>query len=158
MPRSTERVDMETYLEQLASSRFIFSPNGDRPECYRHYEALGLGAIPITELDIMYYEHLASGPVVYNTTDWHNLTTGDDVLELMGLEKFPFVQRNMVFTEYWLEHMDREVGRALRWWDTKYKRRTSIVDFGLDWDLANRLSTWAAVPGSEGPKSILTDS
>jgi hypothetical protein len=158
IPRSTERVDMETYLEQLAGSHFIFSPNGDRPECYRHYEALGLGAIPITELDPIYYWHLKSGPVVYNTTNWHNLTTGDDVLQLLGLDVFPRVQRNMVFAEYWLEQMERVVGRALRWWDTRYKKRTYLDDFGFDWDLATRLSTLAAVEEPEKTKSIVIKS
>ena len=39
------------YCKQIASSKFILSPIGDRDDCYRHYEAIGLGTIPVSNVD-----------------------------------------------------------------------------------------------------------
>jgi hypothetical protein len=133
VPSLPEPEPLEHYLEKLAHSRFIFSPNGDRPECYRHYEALGLGAIPVTELDPVYYDHLKSGPVAYNTTDW-NLT--GNVLSAMNLTEFPTVNRFMVLEEYWIEHVETIVGRSLLWWDHIANRRAKLANFLVDWSLA----------------------
>ncbi|CAB9516762.1 expressed unknown protein [Seminavis robusta] len=41
---------MENYFEQLASSRFILSPGGAGFDCYRNWEALFMGTIPILEM------------------------------------------------------------------------------------------------------------
>jgi len=38
----------------MANSRFIISPIGDRDDCYRHYEAIGLGTIPISNVNQRY--------------------------------------------------------------------------------------------------------
>lgn len=35
------------YFAALADAEYVLSPDGDRPDCYRHYEALILGAVPI---------------------------------------------------------------------------------------------------------------
>lgn len=134
VPSLPEREPLEQYLEKLADSRFILSPNGDRPECYRHYEALGLGAIPITELDPVYYDHLRSGPVVYNTTNWN--LTGSIYLSAMNLTQFPSVNRFMVLEEYWIEHVETVVGRSLRWWDHIANRHSMLTDFFVAWSLA----------------------
>lgn len=38
------------YLDAIASSRFVISPPGDRPDTYRHWEAIALGAVPVSVL------------------------------------------------------------------------------------------------------------
>lgn len=37
-----------TYLQNLANSKYVLSPHGEFPDCYRHYESMYLSAIPIT--------------------------------------------------------------------------------------------------------------
>ena len=51
------------YVREMHRSMFALSPNGDHPECYRHYEALALGTIPTTALDPVLYRHLEFGLV-----------------------------------------------------------------------------------------------
>lgn len=105
------------YYEKMHASSYILSPDGDRPECYRHYEAIGLGTMPITQLHPHLYRHL-EGSVVFNTTDW-NVTK----LET-ALDKTPAVNRRLVFEEYWMHYVERQVGRPMLWWDeTKQERR-----------------------------------
>ena len=44
------RLESEEYFCTLAKARFVLSPIGDRDDCYRHYEAIGLGTIPISNV------------------------------------------------------------------------------------------------------------
>ncbi|KAI2513123.1 hypothetical protein MHU86_1161 [Fragilaria crotonensis] len=48
---SGPKLDNAEYYEEIARHRFILSPDGDRPECYRTFEAIGLGTTdnPILE-------------------------------------------------------------------------------------------------------------
>ncbi|MGB5709256.1 MAG: hypothetical protein WBM41_20805, partial [Arenicellales bacterium] len=46
-----DRVSQRTFYQHLAKSKFILSPIGDRDDCCRHIEAIGLGTIPICNLE-----------------------------------------------------------------------------------------------------------
>ena len=43
IPQTTEELQPRDFFMKMAESKYILSPNGDRPECYRTYEAIGLG-------------------------------------------------------------------------------------------------------------------
>lgn len=43
-----EKVSNLNYLQNIAKSKYVLSPHGDYPDCYRHYESMYLSAIPIT--------------------------------------------------------------------------------------------------------------
>lgn len=103
----------ESYLKELKKSSYIISPNGIFPDCHRHYEAIGLGVIPITGMNPQIGSHLREGHIIYENNDW-NLSSLESKLAFPA----PKVNRNMVFEEYWMEHMEQIVGRRLRWWDT----------------------------------------
>jgi hypothetical protein len=105
----------------MHESKYIISPDGDRPECYRHYEAIGLGTMPITQLHPHLYRHL-SGNVVFNQTKW-NMTE----LE-MKLPTNPDVNRRLLYEEYWMEYVERVVGRPMRWWDPSRETRSSLSE------------------------------
>lgn len=108
---SMEVLDPLDYMREVARSHYILSPNGDRPECYRHYEAIGLGTIPITELSRAHFRHLAPASVIFETTDW-NLTQWKD-----NPSHHVSVNRMMILEEYWMEYVDWQVGRVLQWWN-----------------------------------------
>ncbi len=124
IPRS-KKLQFGQYAREIAKSKYVLSPNGVRPDCHRNYEAIGLGAIPITELDPFLYRHLKEGPVVYENTNW-NMTWFDETLP----EPDPnTVNRNLVFEEYWMEYIERAVGRPLQWWDKLKSEKSQLVDF-----------------------------
>ena len=106
-----ERLLPIDYFTNIYNSKYILSPNGDRPECFRHYEAIGLGTIPITELDSIKYQHfrhLINGPVIYNNHIW-NIT----LLE-QTLDPYPIVNRNLIREDYWMEWMEGQIGGNVR--------------------------------------------
>jgi hypothetical protein len=78
------------YFLEMAKSKYVVSPNGDRPDCYRHYEAIGLGAVPITQLDPVLYAHFGFGSAIFNNMQW-NLA----LLE-KELDPWPIVNHNMI--------------------------------------------------------------
>lgn len=125
---SGAKLPLHQFYDELAKSRFVVSPAGDRPDCYRNLEALAFGAIPITDLDPFWYPFFQEGPVIYSTTEWNNLTEAN-LLNRMQVEDFPVTNRNMVFEEYWQEYMDRVTGMPLRWWDQIGLRTAFLTDF-----------------------------
>ena len=109
IPQSTERMTPTDYHLVMAKSKYVVSPNGDRPDCYRHYEAIGLGAVPITQLDPVSYAHFGVGSVIFNNTQW-NLA----LLE-KELDPWPIVNRNMIREDYWMDWVDHVSGSRLNW-------------------------------------------
>jgi hypothetical protein len=95
VPQSSKKMAPAVYYAEMAKSMYVLSPNGDRPECFRHYEAIGLGTVPITELDPFLYRHLENGPVIFNNQEW-NLTLLEN-----DLDPSPVVNRNMILEDYW---------------------------------------------------------
>jgi hypothetical protein len=58
------RLNLCDFYDRIAEAKYILSPIGDRDDCFRHYESIGLGAIPISNVspdyryifgDNMYY-------------------------------------------------------------------------------------------------------
>jgi hypothetical protein len=143
MPRGI-KMPLPDYLEYLAKSKFVLSPSGHKPDCFRHYEALAFGAIPITDLDPLFYNHLKAGPVIYQNTEWWNLTEAQS-LKLLDVAGFPAVNRNLIFEEYWMEEMERIVGRPLRWFDVRQHKRSLLDSFYLNFDDVPKIidSAWA---------------
>jgi hypothetical protein len=43
-----EKQSNEEYLKNISSSKYVLSPHGETPDCYRHWESMYLSAIPIT--------------------------------------------------------------------------------------------------------------
>ena len=124
VPRPGPQVEYTVFLKELAASHYVFSPNGDHGDCHRHYEAIGMGAVPVTHLDKYLYSHLREGNTVYNTTEF-NMTRLAQQLEIPAEPG----NRNMVFEEFWMEYVEAIVGRPLWWWDVNANRRSLLVHF-----------------------------
>jgi hypothetical protein len=60
------------YYRQMARHRFVFSPPGSGYDCYRHWEALYLGAIPIVQRSAA-MERFAELPILF-TDDYSEIT------------------------------------------------------------------------------------
>jgi hypothetical protein len=149
---SSKIVSYPEYLQQMMHAKYVVSPNGDHPDCHRHYEALGLGAVPITELHAEHYEHFIiinddddddgnqSQAIIFNNRNW-NMTQLEQELLLLSSSSSeipppPTIavphHRNMVMEEYYMEYIERTVERALRWWDVVAQQQAILDDFCLD--------------------------
>lgn len=67
-------VPARQYFQELASHKFIISPEGNGIDCHRHYEALMAGSIPIVESNPAIIDKYGpSIPILY-TTDYSEIT------------------------------------------------------------------------------------
>lgn len=96
----------DTYYESMMNCQYVLSPDGDRPDCKRHWEAIGLGTKPVTMLNRTLYGPLFGDSVVYDyPLPWKLLEMG------ATLEDSPTdVDRRLVFEEYWVEVIEQTVG------------------------------------------------
>lgn len=77
--------------------------------------------MPITQMDAKTHSHL-SGQVVFNNTNW-NLTS-----LALSLPANPKVNQRLIFEEYWMEYVERIVGRPLRWYDPSRDVHSSLKE------------------------------
>ncbi len=91
---SGPKLNYTEYCEEIAQHRFILSPNGDRPECYQMYEAIGMGTVPITEMSSSLYRHLLPAPVLYAMLNWNLRETM--AVKRLGVASPPTVNRMLV--------------------------------------------------------------
>jgi hypothetical protein len=93
-----------------------------------------LGSVPITNLKQEYHEHLKEADhhgVLYDN-DMENLTRLQVMQERLSELPPPVtVNRNTVFEEYYMEYVEREVGRPLRWWDVVSQRPGFLDEFAV---------------------------
>lgn len=58
--KSGRRLPYNEYLEKIATAKFMISTSGDRPDCFRHYECIGLDTLPISDITPNYIEIFGS--------------------------------------------------------------------------------------------------
>ena len=56
--KSGPRLDYATYLTRVVNTEFLISTGGDREDCYRHYEAIGLGTKPVSNINRKLYSQI----------------------------------------------------------------------------------------------------
>lgn len=106
----SSRVSYDEYLAHLACSKFVVSPPGGGHDCYRTWEAMLLGCIPIVERSpvVCLFEDL---PVLI-IDDWNEVT--EEFLnkkhEEMATKTYKLEK---LYAEYWL-NLIRERQKALR--------------------------------------------
>lgn len=96
---------LSSYLQDLASSKFVLSPRGNGLDCHRTWEALLMGAIPIvrsSHLDSMFQDL----PVLI-VQNWEDIT--ESYLEFQyNTIKQKQQDLSKLFIDYWIECIHKE--------------------------------------------------
>ena len=109
------KVDIDIYYQQLSECKFILSPIGDRPDCYRHWEAIGLGVIPITNIPSIYKSLFGKNMFyVEDTTKMCELLNDNSVLQSYSTE----LNKDIICVDYWKDIIQ------------EYKSKININVFG----------------------------
>eukprot|EP00960_Hanusia_phi_P060151 764418-Hanusia_phi.AAC.3 len=77
------RVDFQSYLKGIRASKFVISPVGDRPDTYRHYESIALGAMPISNVPVEYRDLYRDDMIYCSVDEMLSLLKGPDRLETL---------------------------------------------------------------------------
>ena len=104
----------QSYLEDLARSKFVLSPRGNGLDCHRTWEALLMGAIPIVKTSSL--DPLFENLPVLIVKDWSEI---NETFLHQSYKKMQSVEYHFekLFIDYWLNLID------------SYKTRTPIQCF-----------------------------
>jgi len=75
--RENANLPVEQYYEELSEHKFVLSPFGNGLDCYRNYEAMYLGTVPILETSVMTDMMRRSGLPVMLRADLTGITLND---------------------------------------------------------------------------------
>jgi hypothetical protein len=62
-------VNYTEFLTNILNSEFVISTSGDRDDCYRHYECIGLNAIPVSNINDDGYKDIFGDNMVYSNAE-----------------------------------------------------------------------------------------
>jgi hypothetical protein len=66
-------VNYTEFLTNILNSEFVISTSGDRDDCYRHYECIGLNAIPVSNINDGYKDIFGNNMVYSNAEEMINM-------------------------------------------------------------------------------------
>ena len=110
---SPERLGYVQYLKELTRSRYILSPQGDRPDCYRNYEALGLGCIPIANLDGEFKQIFGENMIYSNGEDMKTILDSSRVAVNGKDIEYNTPNRRIILSNYWREKIIERIKKVM---------------------------------------------
>jgi hypothetical protein len=66
-------VNYTEFLTNILNSEFVISTSGDRDDCYRHYECIGLNAIPVSNINDGYKDIFGDNMIYSNAEEMINM-------------------------------------------------------------------------------------
>jgi hypothetical protein len=100
---NAQRKDFKPYLEEMAHFKFTLSPPGNGPDCFRTWEALLVGSIPIVKssaLNVLYKDL----PVLI-INRWKGITESFLNLKYQELSSRKY-RLDKLYMGYWLKRID----------------------------------------------------
>ena len=110
------RTDFETYLKEMAECKFTLSPTGMGPDCYRTWEALYVGSIPVVKTS--HLDPLFAGLPVLIIDDWKNVSEKylQEKYREMTSRKY---NMETLYMSHWLNQIDTVRNNFLTTYGTK---------------------------------------
>jgi hypothetical protein len=93
-------LDFNTFLTNISRAEFVISPAGDRDDCFRHYECIGLGAVPVSNID--HQEIFGSNMICSNAEEMRRM-----VLENKVDYAYTAPDRDLLTTRYWVDKLKK---------------------------------------------------
>lgn len=85
------------YLSHLITSKYIISPSGDREDCFRHWESLLLGCIPISNISKDKYYPLFGDDMIYDC----DVNKMKDYIDGNIIPEYTLPDRKKLMVSYW---------------------------------------------------------
>ena len=94
----SKKIRYEEYLEEIAKSYFIISPNGNGIDCHKHWEAFYLNTVPIVTDSINIQMHNELPFLILN--EWKDFKSLDLTEELYNKTMSSFNREDLLFENY----------------------------------------------------------
>lgn len=95
---SGEKLKYKKYLDTINKSKFLISTAGDRDDCFRHYEAIGLETVPISNIN---YEEIF-GDSMYTTSEENLFKIAETKKSDIEYKK---PNKNIIYFKYWKDKL-----------------------------------------------------
>ena len=106
----SEPCEFKEYITELAAHKFVLSPPGLGPDCYRVWESLLVGTIPIVEHSHM--DDMYEGLPVLLIDDWNEISPQYLEKKYREICSKSYSQKKLTM-EYWISFIDKV--RKERW-------------------------------------------
>ena len=110
---STDKVRLlvPEYYARLSQAEFIVSPAGDRPDCHRHLEAIGLGAKPICNCPESFKALYGDTMLFADINDMNKYIQDPNLLKNTHLfsHNITTMDQNVLSIGYWDQRIQQEI-------------------------------------------------
>jgi hypothetical protein len=100
----SENLNYTEFLTNILKSEFVISTSGDRDDCYRHYECIGLNAIPVSNINDGYKDIFEDNMVYSNAQEMINMITYNTVNY-----NYKKPNRDILTISYWVSKINEKI-------------------------------------------------
>jgi hypothetical protein len=101
---SGERMSYTDFLTNILHAEFVISTAGDRDDCYRHYECIGLNAIPVSNISGGYKDIFGEN-MIYST--------GEEMMNVVHHNSVDYnykkPNRDILTISYWVSKINEKI-------------------------------------------------
>ena len=97
-------VNYKEFLKNILKSEFVISTSGDRDDCYRHYECIGLNSIPVSNINYGYKDIFGDNMVYSNAEEMINMI--DKKIVNYNYKK---PNREILTISYWVDKINKKI-------------------------------------------------
>ena len=91
-----ERLSYTDFLTNILNSEFVISTSGDRDDCHRHYECIGLNSIPVSNINGGYKDIFKENMLYSNAEEMIDMVNSSVVNY-----EYKIPDRNILTIAYW---------------------------------------------------------
>lgn len=102
---SGERLEYPVFLKNILRSKFVMSPTGDREDCFRHYECIGLGSIPISNANISYQQIFQDSMIFAQPQEMFEMVASPSVV----CTEYHKPCKDILTIEYWIGEIKKRI-------------------------------------------------
>lgn len=93
------------FLKNISMSEFVISTTGDREDCYRHYECIGLNAIPISNASEVLYKDVFGENMIYSNAN--------EMIDMINSKivnyEYQSPNKDILTIEYWKQKINERI-------------------------------------------------
>jgi len=103
--KSGELLEYPVFLKNILGSKFVMSPTGDREDCFRHYECIGLGSIPISNANISYQQIFGDSMIFAQPQEMFEMVALPSVIGT----RYHKPRQDILTIEYWFDEIKKRI-------------------------------------------------
>ena len=101
---SGKSMNYTEFLTNILNSEFVISTAGDRDDCYRHYECIGLNAIPVSNINDGYKDIFGEDMVYSNAEEMINMINTNIIKH-----NYKKPNRDILTIAYWVCKINQKI-------------------------------------------------